>query len=248
MKCKKLKDTANVWLNHSRSNCPSRINDIAAIARVLYHYFLLLYSNSKGYFRPPEINPAARKRSRSDTAGTVGFSRVESPIPKFPVCCFGPLPADLSFGFGLAVGLPFLPFAKVRFIRRAGKAIRAHGGMDAALPALPIKRLLVATGSKERMCRYSLSGRPRHRPPFPCGWGSGTDGNCNAAIHLIIYLFIIHSGLIEIFCIPDSPEHRYCDNHKVLNYRIYTCSNTERMPCILVSRSSTSRYFKAFYR
>ena len=182
MKCKKLKDTANAWLNHSRSNCPSRINDIAAIARVLYHYFLLLYSNSKGYFRPPEINPAARKRSRSDTAGTVGFSRVESPIPKFPVCCFGPLPADLSFGFGLAVGLPFLPFAKVRFIRRAGKAIRAHGGMDAALPALPIKRLLVATGSKERMCRYSLSGRPRHRPPFPCGWGSGTDGNCNAAI------------------------------------------------------------------
>ena len=133
----KIKRHGNAWLNHSKNNCPSRINDIAAIARVLYHYFLLLYSNSKGYFRPPEINPAARKRSRSIAAGTVGFSRVESPIPKFPVCCFGPLPADLSFGFGLAVGLPFLPFAKVRFFRRAGKAIRAHGGMDAALPALP---------------------------------------------------------------------------------------------------------------
>ena len=146
------------------------------------------------------------------------------------------------------MGLPFLPFAKVRFFRRTGKAIRAHGGMDAALPVLPKKRLLVATGSKERMCRYALSGRPRprHRLPFPCGWRSGTDGNCNAAIHLsyIICLFILHSGLIEVFCIPDSPEHRYCDNHKVLNYRIYTCSNTERMPCILVSRSSTSRHFK----
>lgn len=116
---------------------------------------LLAHANSKGYFRPPEINPAARKRSRSIAAGTVGFSRVESPIPKFPVCCFGPLPADLSFGFGLAVGLSLLP---------------------------------VAT-SKERMCRYSLSGRPRHRPPFPCGWGSGTDGNCNAAIHLsLLYI------------------------------------------------------------
>ena len=81
--------------------------------------------------------------------------------------------------------------------------------------------------------------------PFNAVGARGQMGIVTQQYIYLYYIFVHHSfGLIEVFCFPDSPEHRYCDNHKVLNYRIYTCSNTERMPCILVSRSSTSRHFK----